>query len=226
VLAAEALRVANSPLVALRTQVRTLQHAVHVLGLDGARDLALTAIVGAMRKTRAPWGPLIHRHVLLTAGISRLLARRTPYLDASEAFVVGLLHDLGLQLLLALDGETTARLLHTCYHNPTLLDRAERMHFGFTHAELSAWCIRAWGLPPSMSLVVSAHHDPVPMGRADLPRQVLSAADMLADQLLSGADAQVLARHFSDHPVCAEIGLRPVAVMDIMDKVVALAEEV
>lgn len=226
VLAAEALRVANSPLMGLRNEVRTLKRAVHVVGLDGARDLALTAIVGSMRKTRAPWGPLLHRHALLTAGISRLLARRTPYVDASEAFVVGLLHDLGLQLLLALDGDTTARLLDTCYRSPQLLDRAERMHFGFTHADLSALCIRTWGLPSSMSLVVAVHHEPVPPGRTGLHRQVLSAADMLAECLADGADARLLVARFGEHALAADMGLHRNAVFDVMDQVVALGSEV
>jgi HD-like signal output (HDOD) protein len=226
VLAAAALKIANSPLLGLRDGVKTIQRAVHVLGLDGTRQIALTAIVGAISSTAPPWGPLLHRHALLTAGISRLLARRTPRVNGSEAFVVGLLHDLGLQLLLTIDTETTTRLLDTCYRRPTLLDRAERMHFGFTHAELSALCIRQWGLPASVAIAVSAHHEPVPTGRVDPARHVLAGADALAELLADGAPVSVLGRSFVELPIGRELGLAPPDIMGLMEEITVFATEV
>lgn len=197
VLAGEALSVANSAALARKVPVRSLSRAVQVLGLEGARDLALTAIVGAVASPRAPWGPLLHRHALLTAAISRRIASRTPYVDSSEAFVTGLLHDLGLQLLLRLDPEATERLLDRC--GTKVLDTAERMRFGFTHAELSAQCMRSWGLPSSFALVVAAHHDLPAPRRENASRLVLAVADEIADLLADGAGSRPVYELLADH---------------------------
>jgi HD-like signal output (HDOD) protein len=185
VLAAETLSIANSAAMARKVPVRSLTRAVQVLGLSGAKELVLTAIVGAVSSSRAPWGPLLHRHALLTAAISRAIANRTPYVDASEAYVVGLLHDLGLQLLMRLDPVAVERLLDAL--GVAGIHTAERMRFGFTHAELSAMCIRQWGLPSSLALVVAAHHDEVETTRTNAARLVLSVADEIADLLADGA---------------------------------------
>ncbi len=218
VLTGEALSIANSAAMARKVPVRSLSRAVQVIGLTGARDLALTAIVRAVASQRAPWGPLLHRHALLAGAISRRIASRTPYVDSSEAFVVGLLHDLGLQLLLRLDPEATERLLDRC--GTRTLDAAERMRFGFTHADLSAQCIRAWGLPVSFALVVIAHHDdPVPR-RENAARLVLAAADEVADLLSDGAGSRVVYETLGQHAMNTVLGLRDGVLRQLAEAIV------
>jgi len=222
VLTGEALSIANSAAMARKVPVRSLSRAVQVIGLVGARDLALTAIVGAVASQRAPWGPLLHRHALLTGAICRRIASRTPYVDSSEAFVVGLLHDLGLQLLLRLDPEATERLLDRC--GTRTLDAAERMRFGFTHAELSAQCIRAWGLPASFALVVIAHHDTPVARRENAARLVLAAADEVADLLSDGAGSRVVYEALGQHPMNTVLGLRDGVLRQLAEAIVEEAK--
>jgi len=224
VLAAETLSIANSAAMARKVPVRSLTRAVQVLGLAGARELVLTAIVGAVASSRAPWGPLLHRHALLTATISRAIANRTPYVDASEAYVVGLLHDLGLQLLLRLDPVAIERILDAV--GTSALDKAERMRFGFTHAELSSLCIREWGLPASLSLVVSAHHDPAEPRRENAPRLVLSVADELADLLADGATERHVYGVLAVHPFNRVLELRDGVLRQLTEGILETAARI
>ena len=198
-LAAQALSIANSAAFSRKVPVRTLGRAVKVLGLKSTRDLVLSVIVGNIASQRAPWGPYMHRHALLCATISRNLAARTPYVDANEAYVVGLLHDLGLQLLLRLDPEATEQLLERC--GMKMLEKAEKIRFGFTHAELSAMCMHSWSLPASVIQVVSNHHQAVKPSKEHAPHLVLSVADELSDLLSDGAGSLDVFKVLKTHPV-------------------------
>jgi len=209
VLAAKVLAVANSPLAGLRSRVTTLGRAVSVLGLVGTRDVTLTALVGCVASAPAPWGPLLHRHALLAAQLSRLLAREVRGVDPSEAFVTGLLHDLGQQLLLMVEPEATTTLLDRFHRRPLLLERAEQLHFGFDHAALSARCVRHWELPDEIAQVVAAHHEPPVVGEVSLPAVVLAVADDLAHAWADGARPHGLRQVFEDHAVSRLLGIDP-----------------
>ncbi len=224
VLAAGALSIANSAAYARRVPVRSLTRAVQVLGVAGARDLVLMTVMAAVASQRAPWGPLLHRHALLAASISRRIASRTPYVDSNEAFVVGLLHNLGLQLLLRLDPEATESILEAC--GLTVLDTAERMRFGFTHGELSAMCMRKWGLPQSFALLVAGYQDEVPPQRANAARLVLSSAAEIAHLLGDGAGSKAVYHVLLGHPVNLVLQLRDGVLRQLAEAIVEDAQTV
>jgi len=218
VLAAGALSIANSAAYARRVPVRNLTRAVQVLGVSGARELVLMTVMAAVASQRAPWGPLLRRHALLAASISRRIASRTPYVDSNEAFVVGLLHNLGLQLLLRLDPVATESILEAC--GLTVLDAAERMRFGFTHGELSAMCMRTWGLPQSFALLVAGYQDEVPPQRANAARLVLSAAAETAHLLGDGAGSKAVYQVLVGHPLNQVLQLRDGVLRQLAEAIV------
>ena len=200
VLAGRVLQVANSPLVGLRAQVRTLERAVSVLGLMGTRDVTITALVGMVAPGVAPWGPMLHRDALLTAHLSKLLAQDVPSVDASEAFVTGLLHNLGHLLLLALEEEATVALLEKFHDDPAMLHRAEQTHFGFVNAALSAACVRTWELPESIAGTVENQSELPKPGEVSLAVVVLQAAKHVASATVEGTDPDHLVAAFESYP--------------------------
>lgn len=218
VLAAGALSIANSAAYARRVPVRNLTRAVQVLGVSGARELVLMTVMAAVASQRPPWGPLLHRHALLAASISRTIASRTPYVDSNEAYVVGLLHNLGLQLLLRLDPVATESILEAC--GLTVLDTAERMRFGFTHGELSAMCMRNWGLPQSFAVLVAGYQDEVPPLRANAARLVLSAAAETAYLLGDGAGSKAVYQALLGHPANLVLQLRDGVLRQVAEAIV------
>jgi len=223
VLAASVLRVANSPLSGLRARVASLERAVHVLGLLGTRDVALGALVGAIATTVAPWGPLLHRHALLTGQFGRLLARYVPEVDGSEALVTGLLHDLGLQLLLMVERDNTMALLDKFYARPMLMERAEQVHYGFDHAELSAACVRRWGLPDTVADTIVGHHATPIVDEMDRAQIVLQVADHLAEVAADGGDAEQLLVAYRQHAVSSALCVPAGVLRQLMNKAEFLA---
>lgn len=220
VLAAGALSVANSASHARQVPIRSLSRAAQVLGMNGARELVLLVVVNALSSGRAPWGPLLYRHARLAAAVSRCIAARTPYVDKDVAYIAGLLHNLGLQLLLRLECDKTERVLQRCAGRPH--SAAIRERFGFTHSKLSAACMAHWRLPQSVCTIVASHQEDVEETRQNAPILVLSVAVSIAHLLSDGAGPsavhQRLAAHRYNHVLLLRDGiLRQLAVEIVRD---------
>ena len=107
-LAAKVLKLVNSSFYGMSGQVSTISRAVVILGVSAVRNLALgLSIAGIMGKGRQSslWSRFWD-HSLAAATAAEHLARETGYPDPEEAFVAGLLHDVGhLVFMLAAPGD-------------------------------------------------------------------------------------------------------------------------
>ncbi|MEO0605746.1 MAG: HDOD domain-containing protein [Myxococcota bacterium] len=202
VLAGRILKVANSPLYARQIRIGELRRALQMLGFTGTRDIAIALAIGSVGRDNGPEGEMLWRHGLATGWACRVFARNARGVSGDAMFVAGLLHDLGLQLMLTLEPEGTVELMRTYGIDSMPFVDAERHHFGFDHAELAGECLRRWKLPLDAVELVERHHDPVqtpgPDSRGKLlyatPRScaILSVADHVSDALLNGVEASDL----------------------------------
>jgi len=173
-LAAQLLRIAESPVYARGEPVRSLDDAVVRLGLARTADLFVRAALEA-RLLRAPgydtlMGAL-RRHSAFTAEAARLVSRYALGFD-DYAFLCGLLHDMGVAAaILALSEMKDA----PSRPNPELLWLVLRDF----HASSSEALANVWGLPREIGVVLGLHHD---LG-SDRHIHPLAAAVSLADHL-------------------------------------------
>ena len=75
-----------------------LLSALHTLGVDEVRGIALnSALQGATLKSAADWHEVRQRwrHAVVTARMAQALADKIAYVDTEEAYMAGLLHDIG-----------------------------------------------------------------------------------------------------------------------------------
>ncbi|HHO49999.1 MAG TPA: HDOD domain-containing protein [Deltaproteobacteria bacterium] len=197
------LGVAGTPLIGVRSHNDTLRRALWRLGSGARGVVAALALRGAGRG--GPWGELLWRHSEATGWIARMLARYMRGVGTDELFVAGLLHELGLLLLLGLEPGATGAMLEAHGAESSSLIRAEIERWGFCHGRLSAECLRAWHLPPRAAELIEHHHcsvDQLRGLRGDLrPVAALQIADALATPLLSGAGVQELHRRLVQHPM-------------------------
>jgi HD-like signal output (HDOD) protein len=93
------LRLANSAFYGLRQKVSSVGEALLLLGLEAVKNIAISSSVSQVfQGTPARHGLNLKRfwwHSLRCALIARLLAVKTAYPSPEEAFLAGLLHDLG-----------------------------------------------------------------------------------------------------------------------------------
>lgn len=99
------------------------------------------------------------KHSVACAICSRIIAVERKLWDAEEAYIAGLLHDIGLPALekFALQSGYQARLIEMASHSSY---EAEETVLRFNHAFLGSLICEKWQLAPDLVRAVSDHHDP------------------------------------------------------------------
>lgn len=168
-MSAHVLRLANSPLYRGREPIVSLHQAAARLGTQKLRDVAVV-VASESRLFRARGFEAEARHAFqhgLVCGLwAQEIARRLRG-PVEEAFLCGLLHDVGIPVLLQ----------SACDRLPNALElRAEVLQVvDALHAGIGADLVRAWKLPAHLATAIGQHH-----GQTD---SVLAAIVVLADDL-------------------------------------------
>ena len=111
-----------------------------------------------------------------------MLARHTKLVSADEAFLAGLMHDIGIVVELQTCGPAFAQMLQKLAADNALTFRmAEQETLGVSHEEFGAGLCLAWNFPTTLQLVAGYHHRPWELHEAHrrLPALV-HVADVLA----------------------------------------------
>jgi putative nucleotidyltransferase with HDIG domain len=175
------LRVTNSPLYRGRSPIVSLQHAVSRLGMRQVRGIAL-AIVCETRifKVRGFENELrdLFRHSLAAAHFAQEIARVKEF-DPEEAFLAGLLHDIGRPVLLQTVVDLQQELGLSAPKATALAV------VGTAHARVGARLVARWALPSRLSDAIHHHHlQTGPVSGVPL-FAVISLADELAHLALA-----------------------------------------
>ncbi|HVW24857.1 MAG TPA: HDOD domain-containing protein [Polyangiaceae bacterium] len=214
-MAGNLLRIANSPLYRARSAIVSLQQAISRLGMQQVREIAL-AIVCESRVFRVRGFEQeltdLFRHCLATAHFAQEIAR-TKRWNVEEAFLAGLLHDIGRPVLLQavsdLARELDVRLPKA--HALTLVTSA--------HERAGARLVTRWELPPRVADAVLHHHHHMQAQGGPL-FAVVGLADELAHFALR--DGTVDEQMLRDSPRVGTLHLYP----EEMTALVACGEKV
>ncbi|MCZ7626171.1 MAG: hypothetical protein C3F12_12290 [Candidatus Methylomirabilota bacterium] len=162
-LAARILRTANSAAYGLRRPVKTIAWAINVLGTNEVRNLAVTALIAERFKGDVVVGSYtrkgLWRHMVCVGLAARLVASRAGLRTFSEAFLAGLLHDVGIALLDQYLHRPFAEVITTLKPGVSL-SQAERAQLGFDHAQFGARVAEQWRFPPVILSAIRCHHAP------------------------------------------------------------------
>lgn len=159
-LAADVLRVANAPGMALPAPVATVSEALAVLGMEQVRSVVACATVGSST-TALPGVNLQHfwRYSLGTARVARSLAVGLK-LHQGLGYTAGLLHALGELAMHHGMPQAMAALNRSVPPLDRARVEAERDSLGYTFAEVSAGLARRWGLPQPLVDALAAQNMP------------------------------------------------------------------
>ena len=160
-LSGEVLKLANSGFYGRRGAVRSILHAIAVVGIDRLSTLVLTAALWrALPANPAPFIKGWWRHSLASA----LAAERVggKMLKADYAYTAGLLHGIGQLALFQCSRDMYERIIELAAEAGDLLEH-ERRTFGADHADAADSILGEWGLPPNVRQAVSCHHRAEPV---------------------------------------------------------------
>lgn len=197
-LTARVLSMANSALYALQSTVTSLPRAVSILGFREIRTLVLTlGAVSVIRDAKLPKSCDVRElwcHQVKTAVIARVLAKAASQgtglpggkpddgleLTPDEAYVVGLLHDMGKVFLASRRPRIWDAIQALRKREGLDFHEAEYAYWGMDHALIGAQILHFWQLPPLLTDPINWHHAPALAPVFASGARLLAAANIIA----------------------------------------------
>jgi HD-like signal output (HDOD) protein len=164
-LAARVLKVSNSAFYGRSRSVSSIDRALAVLGLDAVRGIAAAACLDRT-VMRAPESALIQRdafvtHSLATGTAAEALARIHCRELAGDAFMAGLLHNLGVPIQALVDAPGVKALIAALAENPEQdVRELERQQGLIGHEACATAVFNSWQLPAPLVDAAAHHHHP------------------------------------------------------------------
>ncbi|MHB1037500.1 MAG: HDOD domain-containing protein [Pirellulales bacterium] len=182
-LSARVLRCVNSSAFALRSEITNLLQAIAYLGFKQVRNFAMTASVSEIFKQNDSIGPYrrseLWRHLVSVGICARLIAMRRKLATYEDAFLAGLMHDIGIILEDQFVHEDFSRMMQSLPADKQLAE-TEREHFQFDHTTLGERVSEIWKFPEVLKAAIRYHHASVAYRGPFLPiLQCVELANLL-----------------------------------------------
>src|SRR5262249_17729863 len=147
-ISAKLLQLVNLAFFARGKPVHDVRGAVVRLGVRTIRNLALSVeIFASGRGLALPPGETLEGMQYRAMRVAKLAGRIARLTDAAEAFLAGLLADVGMLALAAAAPGVLAQAAAVAKAGGGRLHDAERSFHDVTHAEVGAYVLGTWGLP-------------------------------------------------------------------------------
>lgn len=229
-LSARIIRIVNSAFYGVRTPVTSLNTAVSVLGFGAIKNIALAAsLTRTFRGAKdADFDPrALWTHSVAVGAAAQLIAARTRTVDPSDAFLAGLMHDIGVIVELQLSRIQFLGVLKATERDPAVRFRdIERDFFGASHEEYGEALAIAWQFPANIRQVCGFHHRPLESSdEARLLTSLVHVADIVAAQANAGFTRTVDTLE-PDAAIMAVVGVTETMLAEIRDSLLAQIAEV
>ncbi|MEX2218479.1 MAG: HDOD domain-containing protein [Phycisphaerales bacterium] len=190
------LKVVNSSFYGLPGQIGSINRAIVMLGLNAVKNIAIAASLAKLFRggelTPAFSARLLWTHSVITAATAKMLADRMSLACADEAFLSGLIHDIGIMVEMQYDRNKLIEVVQKAGADgegvPAFdLLALETQAFGATHQQFGAGLCQKWKFPANFHLVTGHHHTPteLPPESRTLPCLVY-IADRIAAEVSGG----------------------------------------
>jgi len=156
------LRGANSPYYGLRQKVNSISRAVVVIGINNLRNMIVTEGLKELFKEKNSKNAFSRNHLWLHCAAvsicSQMLMERIFGLNGEDAFLCGILHDIGM----IVEDQTTPDLFYKTYNtfleNSKPITEYEKEIIGTDHCEIGYLLAKDWQLPIEVQEGIQRHH--------------------------------------------------------------------
>jgi putative nucleotidyltransferase with HDIG domain len=210
VLAARMLRLANSAYCAPLLEITTISEAVVRLGTASVRNVVLATCMASRLQSGNTYGTQgrgLAAHGIGTAFLAQVIAR-VAVVNQEEAFLYGLVHDIGKLLVLQLSKE------YVRGGGKAPSEEEVVQMIDARHAEFGGRVLREWRLPPVIEEPVVYHHRPEESPSHTLEASVCYLANRLSHRYGFGCEASPDVPVLDD-PVAQKLGLSETWLADL-----------
>lgn len=157
------MRTVNSSYHGVREPVADLKQAVLLLGFQEIRNIAMSAYVAPLFRETAGYRSYtrvgLWNHMVATAMVAQEVASISGRVNPQEAYLAGLLHDIGLVMIDQYLHKPFRRVIDGLSADAPVYE-VERDTIGFDHAELGEYVAVQWQLPKHLTDAIGHHHHP------------------------------------------------------------------
>jgi HD-like signal output (HDOD) protein len=162
-IASRVVLLANSSFYSRGTKINSLERALLVLGTDTIKTIVITASIqqffSGFNSGHTEYLKSFWKRSLTCALMAKSLAILTSYPNPDEAYLTGLMHNIGELVLETNYSEDFNALLQQCPQDNERCVR-EKQLFSVNHADVGAWLVKEWGLNDLMADAIEFHHAP------------------------------------------------------------------
>ena len=168
----------NSAAFGLRSPVKSVHHAVSMLGRSHIESMLISLASHSALPADQCDGFEPDRFWLAAArraATARALADRVNPAERSECFTAALLSDMAVPVLCKRKGPAYARVLERWHEGEGELIEMERAAFGWDHAQVAGLMCTEWGFPDVIAEAIVSHHGTSDEGVHELRPVTLAA---------------------------------------------------
>jgi HD-like signal output (HDOD) protein len=213
---AQVMKQVNSAFFGFNRTITDLKEAISMLGVRNLRSLALSSQLNSQFKSGNDWDRFsfeqLNQRSLLVARLAQALCRRAGAnkITQDQAFLAGLLHDVGVLIMASHDADQYKKLLNYSVKKQKPIYLVEKASFGFFHGEVAGALLALWNLPPQVIEAVMLHH--VPHLSKETSFSPLTAVHV-ADAMLPSVDVE------GDCDLASSLSLRYLDQVGVMEEV-------
>jgi len=220
-LTTKVLSIANSPMYGLPRKVSSLEFAIMLMGTEELHQMVTAISLSDSFKFRSTdkfnymdyW-----KHSMLVGTAAKDIARRLGHGDLSgEAFLSGMLHDIGMQIIATSFAEEFNSILSSVSSGMIFL-KAERETLGLTHQEIGKYLIQKWKLPENLADAIEFHHTPSQSEKNSVLASIVHLADSMTEEFKVGQAVW-------DSDITFDIGIIEILGFNSAEKVVSFISE-
>jgi putative nucleotidyltransferase with HDIG domain len=202
---AKILQLSNSAFFGLSQHVNSPLRAVNILGLDTIKALIMTVQIFSQFDRWTPAGFSIAdlwTHSMRCGVLAKTIAKAEGQerIAVEDAFMGGLLHDVGKLVLIANLPDRYREALALADESKRPLWETERELVGTTHAQVGAYLMGLWGLPDRIVEAIAFHHNPAEcLDQSFSTLTAVHVADALDHDLSTSGDPNIATRLSSEY---------------------------
>jgi putative nucleotidyltransferase with HDIG domain len=158
-LTTKVLKIVNSAYYGFPSSITSISQAIVILGFKTIRNLAMSVSILENVFKNTDGYEEIWQHSVVTAITSQAIAEKFKYLNAEEAFIAGIIHDIGKIILSTYFPETMKEILNYTKDNSISFYDSEKNLIDTDHALIGGWLLRRWEFPQILIDAVKYHHN-------------------------------------------------------------------
>ena len=182
------LRGANSPYYGLRQKVNSISRAVVVIGINNLRNMIVTEGLKEIFKGKNSKNAFSRNRLWLHCSAvsicSQMIMERIFGLNGEDAFLCGILHDIGMIVEDQTVPDLFFRVCNTFDENSKPITDCEKEVVGTDHCEIGHLLAKDWQLPIDVQEGIQRHHKTMD----HVPPSSLAGVIQLAEYIVSQLD--------------------------------------